>query len=360
MSLRPLLLFTLIVGLLYLLAACAVQDLNRGLQPRARKEYKQLTAEFAQAYPEIPQKQVAKSFKKLKYSESIYGPFTYYSDWANFLAFGDIKESLEVFPANPYAWSLLSDYLELERQPEAAIAACDKSLEAIEQFAERRHGDIDPRVAALRLTIHLDRAIYLNLVGRFAEAESDAARIVRDPTSELQKLGEAPLQVAATFVLATAQIGLNQLQDASQTLEEGEQRFVGSLSHSKLFDDDDYAQYFNSEKRHALFDYMRGEILLRQGKDAEAEAKLAASAQNDREFLAAQLSLATSLYAQKKYARAEKVLTTLTQESARSRLYTYYLAIFNLGNVYAVTMRPGRNGAIQKGCRGGKKARWEV
>jgi hypothetical protein len=334
---RTLSLVLVTLGVAFALSACAVRDLNRGMQPRARKEYEALATVFSNAYPELKQEDILTSFKKLKYSEFVYGPFSNYSDWANYLAFDDIADSISRFGENPYAWALLSDYLQLERQPNAAIVACNRALESIKRLEMRSANGLDERVSALDISVRLNRSMYSNLIGRYVDARDEALRIYEN--TSLNQHGETPLQVAAVFVVASARIGLNDLEGASAILDEGETRFEGKLTHSALFDDDDWAQYFDADRRHTLFDYLRAEVLLRQDRAPLAEVKLRNVINKNKEFLAARLSLASAYYAQRKYRTAEDVLVKLMQDSASSRLYTYFLALFNLGNVYAVTGR---------------------
>jgi tetratricopeptide (TPR) repeat protein len=315
------------------ISACAMYenvDPNHPLQARSFGS-SSVVPTLSVAYPEIPKKELKRAVLYLRLARGQLNDLTSYSGWLNFLAFQKIQISLEHFPADPWAWSLMANFLILERQPAAASVASDYALTAIFDLEHRLDSNSVPlprNLVALEYVTKVNKALLTSLQGKFGDALSQ----IRDVEKHLP--GDPILKMKAAMVELSALIETNNLEEASTTLLQLREQLGTIKFESKLFDDEEYPQFFDKRRRSAIFDLFEGELHLRQGSATEAEIVLRRSIVRDPELLTARLALANALYAQQQNDEAASILVELIERRGAARLYEYDVAVFNLGNIF--------------------------
>ncbi|HET9785501.1 MAG TPA: tetratricopeptide repeat protein, partial [Pyrinomonadaceae bacterium] len=302
-------------------------DLYRPLQIQRKPDVATVVPALMSTYPDADEELVNKSMRSLSFPRYIFGGITGYYDSANYLALADIHRSLDRFSNNPFAWSLMANYLALERQPLAATVASDHAIAILEEIEQKQQLSGVADLELLYWTAQINKAIFLNLAGEYSNAlEVLAALASRQPEEPL-------IQMAVSWARCTALIGRGDPQAALAEIDRAAQKWPDDIRDSKLFKSIDYPQYLNSERREANFLFLRGEALLRLNNVVEAESILRRSIELDGELWNSYLSLATALYAQGKDNEARKLLKDLLDKGPEKGLYSMDLAIFNFANL---------------------------
>lgn len=311
------------------MTGCVVEnaDIYRPLQRHKAPNYIEVVSALSKAEPQSLPHDIEKSFKKLRFARFNFGVFTGYQDWANYLSFADIDDSLKLFPKNPFAWSLLSNYLSLEKQPAAAAVAAERSISIVNEIANYNNL-LSVDLTALRWTTELNRAIFLNQAGEFEEATRQLK------TLDSESIDEPFVKLAIIWARCVALIGSDGSPTALSILQSEAPNFVDPLPESIYFKAYDYPQYFEANKRQAIFLLLEGESQLRLGNFSESEKILRLSISSDPHLWVAQLTLATALYSQGRLSEATEVLAALVRLKPTHSLYSYDLARFNLGTLY--------------------------
>jgi tetratricopeptide (TPR) repeat protein len=313
-------------------------DVYRPLHNTNAPDYVEVEGVLSNAYPQVASESIHGSLKRLAFSRSVLGPLTGYSDWANYLSFEDIRKSIDQFNNNPFAWALLANYLSLERQPNAAVVASDHALRILEEVRSSQL-PMWKDLNGLFWTASINRAIFLNIAGAYPESLKELESINTEVPPE------PFLRLAIAWVQTEALIGSGQLDDALALLDSSSAQWAEKLPDSALFDSYNYPQYFEIEKRKAIFLFLKGEALLRKNKTKDAELVLRQSIASDSQLWVSHLSLGTVLYQQGRKQEALKVLTHLVHERPKKSLFAYNLAVFNLANL---NLEEGRvNDAIE-------------
>jgi tetratricopeptide (TPR) repeat protein len=321
---------SLIVLLVFSCTGCTSllsADIYRPIHVRKKPDFATVLPALTATYPDDDAQKIYRSLRALSYPRSIFSGVTGYYDWANYLAFDDIHDSLELFANNPFAWSLLADYLALERQPLAANVASDHAISILDELKRKNQLAVVPDLEMLYWTTHINKAIFLNLAGEYSQALDALAAL------DSQNPDEPLIQMAISWTRTTAHIGRGAAEAAIAEIERVAQKWPDDIADTKLFGWIDYPQYLRSERREAIFLFLRGEALLRLGKISEAQSVLEKSIKLDDDLWNSYLSLASAFYAQGKDLEARKLLKDLLDKVPERGLYSMDLAIFNFANL---------------------------
>jgi hypothetical protein len=304
-------------------------DIYRPLHSRIKPDFAVVIPALSTVSPGVSDDAIRKSLGALWYPRFNFSAILGYGNFADYLYFEDINRSLELDPENPFAWALLSNYASLERQPAAAQEAADHALAILSDISRKSNNYLGADLDSLRSATEINRAIFLNLQGKYAQAlgavDSIGPEVKGDPL----------LRLATVWAKVIALEQSGKPREALKVLDFVEPKYVRSNAplDSKRFDAYDYPQYFDVKKRQAVFDFLRGEALLRLGSIPDAEGVLAQSIKLYPHLSVNSLSLGTALYADGHLSEASRVLQKLVDEEPSKSLYSYDLALFNLADV---------------------------
>jgi tetratricopeptide (TPR) repeat protein len=256
-----------------------------------------------------------------------------YSDWTSYLYFPNFNEAIKQFPQNPFAWSLLANYLLLQRQPAAAAAAAEIALSSINGAYPQLNSawpssDDDSATAItmkLKIKTEINAANFLNLCGRYDRAIEVSGSIER---ADLPW----PIDLARVWATSIAGIGKGSGRDIEENLAFEQHRFEDKSDDGEYNYAYDYPQLFDKRKRDSTFGLLRGEALISIGDLNGAIDTLNRSLSLDSETWDSQLALASALFANGQVKEATAQLNDLSTRMPKGMVFREEMVRFNLGN----------------------------
>lgn len=278
-------------------------------------------------FPEADADQIRESFRFTRAAHEAWVIHKYQSYFAD-LDIGRLVDALRHYGDNPFAWTQLGAYMALQHRPEAAARATERALDILDGLGA---GGEAPELAELRRVSAINLAIYRNAGGQPEGALRALARL--GPPDALTNFHQLAYQwTAAQAYTAMGDVASSReaLSAARRAVERGLEPIPGR---------GDYPQYFQANRREAMFRFLEASNLRTERRYPEAlgalnEALRGPRSVSDHDLLDARFLRALVFVETGNLDRAVSELEDLTEQVPRKlfrrEAVFYHLALVRI------------------------------